>query len=1217
MALEIVATACGILGKAVAEPVKSAVMRRTAVVATLKRLHLDPNQPPRDFESLYAYALVEQLYGQPVPVLALFRDEYVQQAFKRSFDSDDWVHLRREIDLAVERNRETSEFGHFGVDIDSTADSFVSKFQELVSRSRVAYETRVENKVDDVREMLEQVLKTRNDEEELRLAEEPGRAKSSPAERLMADASAWFSAVGYTIDKSCSSRPGSAALIVNVPTRRPGRFDRVCVLCVEGELGLHHLEELDRLIDEEAAAEGWGVAQLRVSEAARRKAEASEDRVSCFSFDELIDLEVNFEPYIESLLETVASREIDTRYVPLSCRKEEIDPDTDKPLDVSNYDWKKGGLDKYVEAWLTDPTKKHLSLLGEFGMGKSWFSLHFASKMAHAWKDAKAQGLPRPRVPLVIPLRDYAKQTSVAALISEFFFNKHQTGLRSYDAFRILNRMGRLLLIFDGFDEMASRIDRNVMVANFWELAKAVEPGAKVLLSSRTEHFPESKEARALFEARVSASASNRPTDGPTFEIVELVPFDDEQIKMMLGNVLSTDKVALVMANEDVRDLMRRPVMSELVIDALPEIERGAPMDLTRIYLYAIQRKMDRDVSSERTFTSRADKLFFLSEVAWEMLSTNNLSLNYRDFPSKLRACFGPVVESRRDLDYWEQDMRSQGMLVRNANGDYGPSHKSLLEFLAAYKITAELGLLAGDYLALIPGAGQSNDAVYSWSSYFASRDQEGSLPPLKEFTSESVERLVETFGSLEFNPVVYDFLASMLSEHSTVREKLIEHVQSTRGLTEAGVLGGNCANILGYMNGTLANADLRGCDLAGFRNEDIPQPLMSLASADLRDASLKNANLAALDKTGAKFLGAALQGTKILDSSLQPRMTAVHEDGSVTALVVRSLEDGRTVGERVVHWPTGELDGRRSEFALDLESNRPRGKWWRVGSVFDSFERGSWGYSSAGATFIYSPQGQLLKQLPVSVVQKIVWGGRKAYVVDAEGRTFDWRVVDAEDASPLKSIPPFRPEGADSFTYYVLDSEIRILARSDSWSRLFSISCESGDWGEVDSLSVGTNDSISDGRRPIPQIFANEENVFMARKGVFASFQRAAAEPALADLAKASVSTFVPNRDSIVLGDGRIISLWDTGGEEWERIWKITLGSELMSVGVSPDGSKVLVSCSSGELSIFAVSSGKLLSRETFNPHLRGALFNSLCGLDESEIASVRLAGGVFERPL
>ncbi|MET8221332.1 hypothetical protein [Streptomyces hirsutus] len=199
MPFEIVTAAAGILGKVAAEPAKAAALRRPAVINALKRLRLDPSRPPKDFESLYAYTLVEELYGRPHPVLLLFQDQYVQRSFARSFDTGDWSHIRREIEEAVERNRESSEFGHFGVDIEETINNFIDKFQELVDRSRDAHETRLEHKVDA---LLDQVKRTRNAEEAHRLVEEPERAGASPAERLSSDAQAWFVAVGYKIERT-------------------------------------------------------------------------------------------------------------------------------------------------------------------------------------------------------------------------------------------------------------------------------------------------------------------------------------------------------------------------------------------------------------------------------------------------------------------------------------------------------------------------------------------------------------------------------------------------------------------------------------------------------------------------------------------------------------------------------------------------------------------------------------------------------------------------------------------------------------------------------------------------------------------------------------------------------------------------------------------------------------------------------------------------------
>ncbi|MFE3371660.1 NACHT domain-containing protein [Streptomyces sp. NPDC059173] len=1209
MAPEIITTAAGVLGKAASDPVKSVAMRQGAVIKTLKLLRLDPNQPPKDFESLYAYALVEALYGVPKATLRLFQDQYVQRSFARSFETDDWKHLRKEIDLAVQRNRETSEFGHLGVDVDETVSQFILKFQELVSRSRDAYATRLEGKLDS---LLNEVFRTRNAEEAHRLIENPVRAESSPAERLKDDVQTWFNAVGYKFERTWSPRSDCSALLVNVPTRRPGRFDRIVVLCVEGELSLHHLDLLKTLTEAEAAAEGWGIAQLRVSEAARRWSADSQDSFSCFSFDELIDLEVDFDPYIEWLQNEVKSRRIDTRYVALSCRKEEIDPLTGETLGTSTYDWEQGGLDRYVDTWLTDPTKKHLSLLGEFGMGKSWFSLHFASRLAQAWKDAKQRGVPRPRMPLVIPLREYAKQTSVSALLSEFFFNKHKIGLRSYDVFSVLNRMGRLVLIFDGFDEMATRIDRNTMVANFWELAKAAEPGAKVLLSSRTEHFPDAAEARDLFEAKVTTSISQTPQEGPTFEIVELIPFDDIQIKSMLSHLLSPEKIDSVMSNDDVRDLMRRPVMSELVIDALPEIESGAPINLTRIYLYAIKRKMDRDVTSRRTFTSRADKLFFLSEVASEMLRTNQLTLNYRDFPDKLRSCFGSAVENGKDLDYWEQDMRNQGMLVRNAEGDYGPSHKSLLEFLTAYKFAAELGLLAGAFLEMLP---QSDDPVagaYSWSEYFSLRGADGSLPSLRLVEPEAVEILVTGFGGDYFNSVVYDFLATITREHPDYENLLIRHIQSTVGQGDSGFLGGNCANLLGHAQGTLTGADLRGVDLSGFREVDQPESRISLSGANLSGATLNAANLAVIDKTDADFTDADLRGSHFLDSDRCGAMAIVHPGGAVSVYVID--ETGQSEERSVLHWADGVLSSSPEHIELAANESSDHYMWGDSGLFVNPWS-GWWGYSDGMNSFIISSEtGEVLRQFEGCATGVIKWDGCEVLVLqdDSVGRGFGWKFIDSTSGESLAEPVDIHEEDASSYTYFDDHSNFKVWARAKTWTKVYEYDLVQADWVEVDLLPVGTKHSVAAGRRSImARMMTDGDVAYLAgNDGSVVKFPAAAVEPARTNISEAEQILFSNDNELLAISGGRTLSVWETGGQEWRRIWSVDLGASILRI--SGNDSRLVVAAKSGEVHSYCLLTGDRLSAVSLNRKLRNATFTR-SSLDDAQFLAASLAGAKF----
>lgn len=123
-------------------------------------------------------------------------------------------------------------------------------------------------------------------------------------------------------------------------------------------------------------------------------------------------------------------------------------------------------------------------------------------------------------------------------------------------------------------------------------------------LRSHQEYFPEAKEGRALLSADLQASTINLPLETPRFEVLELEKFDDDQIRQVLAFRAEPETVERIMNNLTLRDLARRPVMTELIIEALPEIEAGKPVDISRVYLYAVRQKMQRDIKAERTFTS-------------------------------------------------------------------------------------------------------------------------------------------------------------------------------------------------------------------------------------------------------------------------------------------------------------------------------------------------------------------------------------------------------------------------------------------------------------------------------------------------------------------------------------------------------------------------------------------------------------------------------------
>jgi WD40 repeat protein len=596
----------------------------------------------------------------------------------------------------------------------------------------------------------------------------------------------------------------------------------VLIRTIIHEAGLADLDSLRRTVHQHRLDEGWLVTNLWVSQSVKQALNrADHENLTCLTFDELIDQDANFEPYLDWLEREISKREIDRYYVDLGCTKGEFDADTRTLRGTSKYSVADGGIDRYIDRWLKNPVTEHVSILGEFGTGKTWFAFHYAGKCLQAYREAKSKGMPRTRLPLVIPLRD---TRDVKNVLAGFFFEKHNIRFTS-DVFDRLNQMGKLLLIFDGFDEMADRNDPQKVADHFWELAKVVTPNAKVILTCRTEHFPTAQDGRENFGGERIPSTANKIAVAPKFETLELLKFDDEQIREVLSRRTNLATVELVMANSQLLDLLRRAVMAEFVLEALPEIERGERIDLARVYLYAVRHKMERDITTGRTFTSLADKLYFLCELAGEMLSEDKMTLNYREFPKRLQDLFGKEVESQKHLDHWHYDMMGQTMLIRNDDGDYSPAHRSLLEFFVAYKFAAELGLLADDFLEMAQSQSGIDDSLapqfYTWSGYWQREvDDKGErklIAPLAGFERERLDDLRDTFGKSPLTKAILDLLLPALNLDVKYRKpnRLLDLIKSTKA-ADVEYLGGNAATVLVKINHhALDYQDLSGTNLA------------------------------------------------------------------------------------------------------------------------------------------------------------------------------------------------------------------------------------------------------------------------------------------------------------------------------------------------------------------------------------------------------------------
>ena len=712
-------------------------------------------------------------------------------------------------------------------------------------------------------------------EELVLVAEKVPSYKETPIGQLANRLRGWFQALSYRFESHQTITEEHFEWIIQVPTEQG--YERVLVYGVASEANLSDLFELKQVVANQNTDKGWLIASRRISQAVRDDLEKV-GNVLCFTLDELIDKDADFTRYFEWLEREVIRRGIDKRYISLAATKDEVDPSTKNIIGQSLYDKRNGWIEGYIDRWLDDPAKEHLSILGEFGTGKTWFALHYAWITFRHYLEAKQRGIERPRLPIYIPLGDFAKARNVDALLLRFF-RKHRIPLPNYDSFEQLNRMGKLLIIFDGFDEMASRVNRQRMLENFWELAKTIVPGAKVILTCRTEHFPEWRESKQLLGAEVQFTPK-LTGDAPRFEVLGLEKFTEEQVRHVLSQITDSTTIEIILSNPQLREMVSRPIMTELIVDALPDIEKGKPVNLAKVFLYSIRRKLERDIKQERTFTSLADKLYFLSEFSWELISTNQKSLNYRDFPIRIRQLFGSVVQEQKELDHWHHDLLSQTMLIRDDNGNYEPAYRSLTEFFVAYKLAAELGALLREFAEV---AREQSETVidfklppktYTWSEYFyrTRRGTGETVPPLENFVTEPVSYLHKTIGSQRLGKVVLELFAGMAQT-----ESLWEVVEKTRGLdfNTVGYIGGNSLGVLNYCKAKLDSFDYSNTVIAG---------------ADLSGADLRNANLTRTDLREANLSNTVLENAKLVETNLLG--ADIEEWGGISSIAVHPREN-------------------------------------------------------------------------------------------------------------------------------------------------------------------------------------------------------------------------------------------------------------------------------------------------------------------------------------
>lgn len=493
-----------------------------------------------------------------------------------------------------------------------------------------------------------------------------------------------------------------------------GNSIRRFITCSSSDVGSGDVDTTLGEIAADPHADAWLVApsRARISPESRALAGRS-GRVQILSMADFYAQMVPFNDYLESLVGQYESSDIPRYYVELGARKPQFDLTRSTVIREDSF----RPLDEYIDSWLQSSDHNHISVLGDYGTGKTWFCRRYAARQAKRYLADPE----RNRIPILISLKEFTKTLKIEPLITDALVNAYGLQLGGgFATFQHLNRYGKLLILFDGFDEMESRVDQVVTTKNFEELAKAVVPGgkSKVILTCRTPYFQSNLQEITILMGEDEGRIDLRSR--PNFEIMYLEPFNDEQVKEALRKRVSDSwqyYYQQIKTTYDLPNLSRRPVMIEMIVDTLPDVKDLPEINSAILYRKYTDRWIRKNIQEERTFLDAESKQIFMEELAWEMYTSGESSIHFTDVPARVQRHFG--LSSKTTIDYYEHDIRAQSYLVRDHLGNYSFAHKSFMEFFVASRIfrsirendqsrLAERGLTTEIYDFLVHMLGQS-----------------------------------------------------------------------------------------------------------------------------------------------------------------------------------------------------------------------------------------------------------------------------------------------------------------------------------------------------------------------------------------------------------------------------------------------------------------------------------------------------------------------------
>ena len=440
----------------------------------------------------------------------------------------------------------------------------------------------------------------------------------------------------------------------------------------------------------------WKGREFRTSYAYQKKDNVS---ILFLNEDQLLDNLVNFDDYkndidrrVRDITETDAQFPLISTYITPTITNQQ----SGQIL---------GDLDSFLLNWLREPKLRPLSILGEYGQGKSSAARMLTYRLLNDIPDIE-------RIPILIELRGKALSNSTPRELLGAWAQEYNLNGR---AIWKLHLAGRLLIIFDGFDEMDRLGNLETRLRHFATIGQFAVSQAKLIITGRPSLF----EGKDELESALGLSNPFGSTSGALALRLEF--FDLDKIAKSLvpyPELIRNQILDLARERKTFYDIVSRPSLLHIVASLWEKEELALQVaDLTSAYVVGLfirqiyeRQTRKESASTNFMFLNDEERAYFMNGIASYMISYNlpnqinlvrlntaialltenipiNLSSGGSVFKGQKRMPLQERINEIPDgIEYVQTDVRTYGIISEDpaSPSTYKFGHKSFMEFLCA-----------------------------------------------------------------------------------------------------------------------------------------------------------------------------------------------------------------------------------------------------------------------------------------------------------------------------------------------------------------------------------------------------------------------------------------------------------------------------------------------------------------------------------------------------